>query len=574
MPDNVPPDSPPSGPRSRSRRRFVAAAAAVVAGAQVASRSAVSAVSASSGPNTNYNAPLKWPVDSSSAPITLTVEAGEYGQAVQRNIFGTNVEWFNNGDGFATSLGVQLAELATYMGTTVIRFPGGSLSDYYHWKDGTGPLANRPVRPHYIDSGSSVNNFGSPELFQLLQSTGAQALLTVNAGTGTAAEAAGWVAYCNAATNAQRQADGFTKPIGVKYWEVGNELYYTGNPGPKVSVTPQVYAARFLEYAAAMRAVDPTIKIIGIGVATGAHVGPDTPYPNWSQVLLEQAAPHMDMIAVHPSYFPYLYDVDTPPLTAVYPALWAAPDAVATSLNTLSTLIAKYEGKRATPMGIAITEWGALFSLPEIDPYSTDHVKTLGSAVYMARVLQVFLSNPRVMLANHFKFTDRSFMGMVNYAGVPKLPAYLLRMMVENLGTNLVKSTLYGVPTYSTPGIGTIAARSNVTDVTVMSTRNKTTGRLYLNLVNRSVNRSHKINLLINGMAPEQYGGLYMLSGPEPTMHDGRDIAPETAYSTAYEPYTTQRSVPGDVQASEVKTDATIVLPPFSVATFVVDEAG
>jgi alpha-N-arabinofuranosidase len=549
----------------------MAAAAAVVAGSQGVSRSAVSSNPA---PNPDYNEPLKWPVDINYPAITLTVEASEYGQAVQRNIFGTNVEWFNNGDGFATSLNTQLTQLATDLGTTVIRFPGGVLSDYYHWKDGTGPLADRPVRPHYIDSGSSVNNFGSPELFKLLHATGAQALLTVNAGTGTAAEAAGWVAYCNAATNAQRAADGFTKPIGVKFWEVGNELYYPANPGtPSVSVTPQVYAARFLEYASAMRAVDPSITIMGIGVATGAHVGPDTPYQDWSQVLLEAAAPQMDMISVHPCYFPYLYNVVTPPLTTVYPALWAAPDAVETALNNLTTLIEKYEGKRTTPLGIAVTEWGALFSLPQLDPYSFDHVKTLGSAVYMARVLQVLLSNPRVMLATHFKFTDRTFQGMITGEGDPKLPSYLLQLMLQQLGTKLVTSSLAGVPTYSTPGIGTIAARDNVPDVTVLSTRNATTGRLYLNLVNRSVYRYHKINVNISGMTPSQSAALYMLSGPEPTMQDGRDIAPESPYSPAMEPYTTPRTTPGDIVLTVVKSNAQIVLPPFSVATYVVDEA-
>jgi len=49
---------------------------------------------------------------------------------------------------------------------------------------------------------------------------GAQALLIANYGSGTPDEAAGWVRYAN-----------LTKGYGVKYWEIGNEVYGNGYYG-------------------------------------------------------------------------------------------------------------------------------------------------------------------------------------------------------------------------------------------------------------------------------------------------------------------------------------------------------
>jgi len=562
--------SSPPEPKSRTRRLLIAGAGAMLVAGQ---RAAQCVAGANAPANSRVNAPEDWPVDSTSPQITLRVDADRLGNPIHRRVFGTNLEWFNDAGGLAQpQLLPRLVQLAKDLGTTVLRFPGGTLADYYDWRDGTGPRDARPVRHHPTDSGSSKNRFGSPELFDLMKATGAEALLTVNAGTGSPQQAADWVAYCNRAGDARRAADGFAQPIGVNLWEIGNELYLPGNPGEvKITVTPDVYADRYQAFAAAMRAVDPSIVTIAIGVAMGARIGPDTQFPEWSDVLLQKAASRLDMIAVHNSYFPELYNVMTPPVDTVYPALWAAPDAVEDSLNRLAGLMSRYEGARRVPIGIAVTEWGALFSMPQRDPYWTDHAKTLGAAVYTARTLQVLLSQPRVRLANHFKFSDRSFMGMVNYEGTPKVPFHAFRLFAKHTGTHLVSAQFDAMPTYDTDGIGRIAARRGVPDVTVLATRDGDTGRLYVNLVNRSLHRSHRVKLDLHGMTPKPGGTLVALSGPAPTAHNGRDLPPEWPYSPAYEPYSVGPAL--DLVQSAWRTDEPLVLAPFSVATFMVDDA-
>ncbi|SHL08151.1 discoidin domain-containing protein [Fibrobacter sp. UWEL] len=78
----------------------------------------------------------------------------------------------------------------------------------------------------------------------------AQAVICVNAGTGTSKEAAAWVKYANK-----------VKGYNIKQWEIGNEL--DGEWEESGPISARHYAARFLEYARAMKAVDPTIIIHG-----------------------------------------------------------------------------------------------------------------------------------------------------------------------------------------------------------------------------------------------------------------------------------------------------------------------
>ncbi|MDA8093254.1 MAG: hypothetical protein M0T84_04955 [Betaproteobacteria bacterium] len=553
-------NDPELSPDGRMRRRIAAALAAGAGAVGLGLHRA-------HGDDVNVNAPAQYPQTLYPQVLECVVDGTKDMGPVNAGVFGTNLEWFNRGDGLIDKdlrLRPRLIELAREQGITVFRFPGGILADYYNWVDGTGPRRSRPRVPHLSDPGASHTYFGSPEFFDLLHATGAQGLITVNAGTGTAREAAAWVDYANSPRNARRQADGFPHPIGIRWWEVGNELYLPGNPGQvSIGVTPEVYAQRFVEYSRAMRAVDPSIRLLAIGVAK-SHGGPDTHYPDWSEVLLRKAAGDIDLIAVHNAYFPMLYRVGIPPVAKVYRSLWAAPEAVDRSLTELEQLIARYETRRK--IGIAITEWGALYSLPRYDPYWFDHVKTLGSGVYVARLLQVFLSHPRVELTNYFKLVDSSFMGWISYEGVPKVPYWVFKLFAQNTGSRRIASELAS-PTYDTPAFGIMFPERNVPEVTVLATRSPGDGRVFVNFVNRSLTTRYRVRLRHPGMAPRQ-AEILAVTGQEPTAHNGPDIPPGLGFEPAYDPYTT--AAPGSIRIERRALTSDIVeLPAFSVVTVV-----
>lgn len=132
------------------------------------------------------------------------------------------------------------------LGTQILRFPGGSLSDEYHWATGKSLTNIWAWQTSFADFVSIATN------------AGVQAMITVNYGTGTPQEAAAWVRHANV-----------TNHLAFKYWEVGNENYGTWETDNNASPNdPYTYATRAAQYITQMRAADPSIKI-GVPVVPG-----------------------------------------------------------------------------------------------------------------------------------------------------------------------------------------------------------------------------------------------------------------------------------------------------------------
>jgi len=510
-----------------------------------------------------------YPAILAKTPLKCTVDLRTTLGTINPRIFGTNLEWFNDAGGLTSKepmLKEKITQLAKSQGVTVMRYPGGTLADFYDWRDGIGPVEFRPNRKHPTDEGVSNNDFGSPEFFRFLQETHSEGLITVNVGTGTAKSAADWVAYANQPKHLAREKDGFEAPVNIKLWEIGNELYLPGNPGEKIiTLTPEVYAQRYLEFSRAIKKVDPTVTTIAIGVAK-SHIGPDTQYPQWTKVLLQKAGKEIDMIAVHNAYFPVIIDERHPHVKEVYSALMASPEAVDKSIVALEKLISQYEGNKK--IGIAITEWGGLFSFPDVDNDWLDHVKTMGTGVYVARMMQVMMAHPRIELANYFKLTDRSFMGWINYAGEPKVPFWVFALYAKYSGNMQLKSDIIS-PTYHAPAVGIMAKQNDVPEVTVMASQDTEKKKIYVNFVNRSLTTQYPISLeFLNGRVDKK-AKILRVEAKELTAHNGRDIPPEWPYETAGEPYTTMPKNSIKIKESAWDGQVALTIAPFSVMTMV-----
>ena len=145
----------------------------------------------------------------------------------------------------------QVVEAARASGITVLRFPGGTVGSPYHWTDGIGPVEGRPPSISGFTGEPVANDYGFDEHMVLCEEIGATTTVVVNFGSGTAQEAAAWVAYANgdpADTRSigvdrlgrdwrtvgywaalreenQRRLGREPHPYHIRYWEVGNELY-------------------------------------------------------------------------------------------------------------------------------------------------------------------------------------------------------------------------------------------------------------------------------------------------------------------------------------------------------------
>src|SRR4029453_17918310 len=76
--------------------------------------------------------------------------------------------------------------------------------------------------------------------------------------TADAAEAAAWVSYCNAASNAERATHGSTAPLRVRHWQIGNETSYD-----RYGFDLETAGRKTVEFATAMRAAYPGLPVIG-----------------------------------------------------------------------------------------------------------------------------------------------------------------------------------------------------------------------------------------------------------------------------------------------------------------------
>ncbi len=238
---------------------------------------------------------------SASISIDLEKTAGR----LSPNIFGYNIEHvyrcvyggvYDNNSKFSGKDGIRkdLVKYASELKPKVLRWPGGNFSSWYHWKDGIGLKKNRPKKLSYSnDIVQEENNlFGTDEYISFCCKIDAEPYITINAGNGSPEEAADWVEYCNGTTDTfyanQRRKNGHINPYNVRFWEIGNEIYGDWQIGTK---TVEEYGKFCLESIKAMKRVDPTIKIIAVGM--GNHD------PVWDKKLLNIIASQIDYLSVH-----------------------------------------------------------------------------------------------------------------------------------------------------------------------------------------------------------------------------------------------------------------------------------
>ncbi|QRV17943.1 alpha-N-arabinofuranosidase (plasmid) [Haloterrigena salifodinae] len=176
----------------------------------------------------------------------------------------------------------EIVDLLADLNLSVLRWPGGNFVSGYHWRDGVGPIEERPTEPNPAWDALETNLFGTDEFVALCEAVGCEPMICVNAGSGAAEEAARWVEYCNGSTDTEmgalRAEHGHPEPYDVTYWEIGNELYGSWQIG---WTTPTGNADRFRRFKEAMEAVDDSIEVMACG----------NRHTDWNEPLYEELEP-------------------------------------------------------------------------------------------------------------------------------------------------------------------------------------------------------------------------------------------------------------------------------------------
>ena len=196
----------------------------------------------------------------------------------------------------------DLVEVTRDLAPGMMRW-GGCLSSYYRWEEAVGPREARRPMLNLLWGGAESNQVGTAEFVDFCRQVGADALMCVNfesdgrqgwanprvggSRCGDAREAARWVSYCNREDDELRRSHGHEDPLRVPFWQIGNETSYDPQ-----GFDVETAARKTVEFAWAMRAVDPTMRLIGWGD------------DGWAPRMMEVAGEHLDTIAFHHMFHP------------------------------------------------------------------------------------------------------------------------------------------------------------------------------------------------------------------------------------------------------------------------------
>ena len=223
---------------------------------------------------------------------------GHFFGNIQGGVFEEGSPLSNTEPGVTHGLRADVIDACRTLGLPVVRWPGGNYASAYHWEDGIGPRDARPTRLELTwggQDGMSMeedNRFGTDEFLAWCALTGAEPYLNINCRS--VEEAVRWLEYTNYAGRSHyadlRRQNGHAEPYGVSIWGIGNEVYGPWQMGYRGA---DKYAADAREHALFMRKVDPSIRLVGVGLGRG-EAG-----EVWTRALLRRAGSLLDYVSIH-----------------------------------------------------------------------------------------------------------------------------------------------------------------------------------------------------------------------------------------------------------------------------------
>lgn len=402
-----------------------------------------------------------------------------------------------NTRGFRNDVVAALRRLAV----PTIRWPGGCFADEYHWREGIGPRAKRPVKINTHWGGvTEPNTVGTHEFMDLAEQIGAEAYIAGNVGNGTPQEMAEWVEYMTAPAGTladERAANGRKAPWKVAFFGVGNELWGCGG-----NMRPEYAADLTRRYATFVKAPAGT-RIVKI--AAGANVDDY----RWTETLIREARGQIDGLSLHS----YTIPGDWPPRGA---SDTFDEDGWAETLvraNRMDELIARHtaEMDKHDPekrVFLAVDEWGTWYRTDAgVNPGFLRQHNTLRDALVAAIHLNIFARH-----AERVKMTAIAQMVNVLQAMIltdgPKMaltPTYHVFMMYKPFMDATVLPVAIEAPAYrrgswSMPAVSASAVRDQA-------------GAAHIALTNVDPNSPATVSLALNGLSGTRLSGQVLTAG-------------------------------------------------------------
>lgn len=373
----------------------------------------------------------------------------------------------------------DVLEAVKGLGVSILRWPGGNFASGYNWKDGIGPKDSRPVRPELAWHDIETNRFGTDEFLRYAELMRTEPYICINLGLGTIDDARHWVEYTNSAQKTfwadARRKNGRDTPYSVKYWALGNEIDGPWQLGHK---NAEDYSKLALEAAKAMRAVDPSIKLVASG---SSNYGAD--WIGWNRTVLQSLRNTVDYIAIHTYINNSSNDVER------YLGQWQ--QTVDRYIETTAGLIKQVQtGPNPRPIYVAYDEWNVWYRTGERE--RLEEVYNFEDALAMGMFFNSFFRHADVVkMANLAQMVNVIAPIMTNEQGLYLQPTYFPIAEYGRQRGNVALDTWVSSPTYRLQGQGGRGpAGPEITYLDVSSSYDAKTKRLFLNVLNRSKDKA------------------------------------------------------------------------------------
>jgi alpha-N-arabinofuranosidase len=447
--------------------------------------------------------PLKpnQPVSLPSTAITLSSIADDSSGQIPRELYGHFAEhlgrcihegiWVGVDSGIPHTRGLRNDVVAALqkLSIPVLRWPGGCFADEYHWQDGIGPRdERRPMINNHWGGVVESNQFGTHEFMDLVETLGCDAYIAGNVGSGTVREMQEWVEYLTADVDSSlvqlRRANGRPEPWPVRYFGVGNENWACGG-----NMRPEFYADEYRRYQTYVRHHHPDRPIYRI--ACGANEDDF----RWTEVLMEQAADHMDGLSLHFYTIPTDDWEDKGSATGFAPDQWFAAFRRAARMDDLlsqhSAIMDRFDPTKR--IGLIVDEWGTWHNVEAgTHPRFLYQQNTLRDALVAAQTLHIFHRHrARVRMANIAQ-TVNVLQAMILTDGPRMLctPTYHVFEMLK------VHQDATFLPLTLSPSDETATTAGDLPLLDASASRDAE-GRVHLSVINFDPDRGHEISITL-----------------------------------------------------------------------------
>ncbi len=386
---------------------------------------------------------------------TITVDANVAITTLSKELLGSNGGyWMTNmqADG--------IVEQTNEAGISLMRYPGGSLSDSFHLQDWNH---------------DNVDDFITTpdEYLAFLSKSGNTGMITTNFGTGTAAEAADFVYYANI----DNEAD-------IPYWEVGNEIYGDWENSWTHDGTEYMLGDGSHDgandFCSQMKAVDSTIKVAMVGTNQASEANA------FASNAISHATDCFDYYSLH--YYPQANG------TKDYHGLLSSPIAdIGIIEQNISGMLS--QNPLTQNVELAMTEYNSYFVNPESLTVEAVNMLFVADVIGQAAHHGIGITNYWYLGVTPTSLPDTRYALLQDYLSLSRQPTYFAFPLWSMMGDTLIDNQ----------------SSNAATDVSVYASQHSDNDTVTLLVINKT-GELQNTDITINNFVAESSAQIYVAS--------------------------------------------------------------